>query len=41
MYSMNLYVIKTLIALVLSALVTAVEYFLFKKIWSGVRKSVS
>ncbi len=36
-----LYVIKTLIALVLSALVTAVEYFLFKKIWSGVRKSVS
>ncbi len=33
-----LYVIKTLIALVLSALVTAVEYFLFKKIWSKIRR---
>ena len=33
-----LYVIKTLIALALSALVTVVEYFVFKKIWSKIRR---
>lgn len=36
-----LYVIKTLIALALSALVTVVEYFVFKKIWPRMRKYVS
>ncbi|MBO7607311.1 MAG: hypothetical protein J6T28_06820 [Paludibacteraceae bacterium] len=36
-----LYVIKTLIALVLSALVTALEYFLFKMIWPRMREFVS
>ena len=36
-----LYVIKTLIALVLSALVTVVEYFVFKIVWSRMRKYVS
>ena len=36
-----LFVIKTLIALVLSALVTVVEYFVFKKIWPRMREFVS
>jgi len=36
-----LYVIKTLIALVLSALVTAIEYFVFKKIWARIKGFVS
>lgn len=36
-----LYVIKILIALVLSALVTVVEYFVFKIVWSKMRKYVS
>ncbi len=36
-----LYVIKTLIALVLSALVTVVEYFVFKKIWPRMREFIS
>lgn len=36
-----LYVIKTLIALVLSALVTVVEYFVFKKIWPRIKVFVS
>lgn len=36
-----LYVIKTLIALALSALVTAIEYFVFKKIWARMREFVS
>ena len=34
----HLYVIKVLLALALSALVTAVECFLFKKIWSKIRR---
>ncbi|MBO4530400.1 MAG: hypothetical protein J5767_07150 [Paludibacteraceae bacterium] len=36
-----LYVIKTLIALALSALVTVVEYFVFKKIWPRIKVFVS
>ena len=36
-----LYVIKTLIALVLSTLVTVVEYFVLKKIWPRMREFVS
>ena len=36
-----LFVIKTLIALVLSALVTVVEYFVFKKIWPRIKVFVS
>lgn len=34
----HLYVIKVLLALALSALVTALGYFLFKKIWSKIRR---
>lgn len=36
-----LFVIKILIALVLSALVTAIEYFVLKKIWARMREFVS
>ncbi|MBP5482114.1 MAG: hypothetical protein J6Y22_10240 [Paludibacteraceae bacterium] len=36
-----LYVIKTLIALVLSTIVTVVEYFVLKKIWPRMREFVS
>ncbi len=34
----HLYVIKVLLALALSALVTVLGYFLFKKIWSKIRR---